>query len=119
MSMPISYPKLFSSAEHLQNRVKEFQPHGSDFEKASTMLLQGKTLILNENVANNVATFSIQCQSENPMPYSVKIKKKHNLSRKHNPSQFSFACNCPHYEKRKITFCKHIIYVLRCYYVRD
>ena len=118
MSMAISYPKLFVSADHLQARVKEFQPNGTDFEKSNTMLLKGKTLILNENVANNVATFSIQCQSTNLVPYSVKIKKKHNLSRD-KLCQFSFSCTCPHYEKRKITFCKHIIYVLRCYYVRD
>ena len=118
MPVPISYPKLFNSTEYLQSKVKERQPNGNDFEKAEKMFMEGKNHILHENVAKNIATFSIKPQSDNPKPYSVMIKRRLNLSRD-KLSQFSFSCDCPHFKKRSIDFCKHIIYVIRCHYVRD
>ena len=114
--MAISYPKLFTT-EYLEAKVKDCQPHGSDFEKANSMFSAGTDYILNESVANNFARFSVQAQSENVEPYGVEIEKKHNLSRD-KMSQLSSSCSCPHFQKRKIKYCKHIIYVILCKYVR-
>ena len=114
--MPISYPKLFTT-EYLGAKVKACHPHGSEFEKAHNMFSAATDYILNESVANNVATFSVLAQSENVEPYRVEIVKKHNLSRD-KMSQLSSSCSCPHFKNRKIKYCKHIIYVMRCKYVR-
>ena len=121
--MPISYPKLFTT-EYLEAKVKACQPHGSDFEKAHKMFSAATDYLLNESVANNVesvannvATFSVLAQSENVEAYRVEIVKKHNMSRD-KMSQLSSSCSCPHFKNRKIKFCKHIIYVMRCKYVR-
>ena len=81
------------------------------------MFSAGTDYILNESVANNFARFSVQAQSENVEPYRVEIERKHNLSRD-KMSQLSSSCSCPHFQKRKIKFCKHIIYVILCKYVR-
>ena len=114
--MPISYPKLFTT-EYLEAKVKACQPNGSDCEKAHKMCSAATDYILNESVANNVATFAVLAQSENVEPYRVEIVRKHNLSRD-KMSQLSSSCSCPHFKNRQIKFCKHIIYVMKRKYVR-
>ena len=52
-------------------KVKACHPHGSEFEKAHNMFSAATDYILNESVANNVATFSVLAQSENVEPYRV------------------------------------------------
>ena len=105
--------------EYLEAKVKESQPHGNDFAKARRMYLLGSAFIIERSVANSVSTFNVESQRDSSIPpYKVKIEKVSKLSRD-KLAQFDFSCTCPHFVHHKeVKLCKHIIYVLMCYYLR-
>ena len=105
--------------EYLEAKVKESQPHGNDFAKARRMHLLGSAFIIEKSVANSVSTFNVESQRDSSIPpYKVKIEKVSKLSRD-KLAQFDFSCTCPHFiHHKEVKLCKHIIYVLMCYYLR-
>ena len=113
-----SYPKVFTS-EYIDAKVKEVQPYGSEVKKANLMCLVGTGYILEEKLSNGVATFSVESQTDaDAEPHHVKISRKSKLSRDLF-GQFNLSCSCLHFARPEIRLCKHLIYILKSYYVRS
>ena len=112
------YPKVFNK-DYLDSKVKEVQPYGSEVQKADRMYLLGTGYILKDSFSNGVGDFSVESQTDADVPsHHVKIVRKSKLHRD-TISQFKFDCSCKHFARPEIKLCKHIIYVLKCYYSKS
>ena len=121
-SVKVSVPvirnhKAFTSA-YLEAKVRELQPYGSDYLKASKMFESGQAHILSKTLGKFHSTFSVESQSDASRQLKVEISKKSGLSRD-IMSQLHFSCSCDHFKRPSVKMCKHLIYCLLCFFVRD
>ena len=109
--------KAFTSA-YLEAKVRELQPYGSDYLKGSKMLESGQSLILSKTLGKFHSTFRVESQSDASRELNVEISRKSGLSRD-IMSQLHFSCSCIHFKRPSVKLCKHVIYCLLCFFVRD
>ena len=90
----------------------------SHYLKASKMIDVGRSMILSKMLGKSHSVFKVESQSDSSKHVLVKIVHKSGLSRD-IMSQFQVSCSCIHFQRSDVKFCKHVIYCLRCFYVRD
>ena len=111
-------PRAQFSSSYLERKVNELQPNGGDFKKAANMYLLGESFIVSKTIRKHHNEFKIESQKDSKTKYDVSIVKRTSLARD-IMSQYHCKCSCPHYQKAHVTICKHIIYCLLCFYVRE
>lgn len=111
-------PRAHFTTSYLERKVNELQPNGGDFKKAANMYLLGESFIVSKTIRKHHNEFKIESQKDSKTKYDVSIVKRTSLARD-IMSQYHCKCSCPHYQKAHVTICKHIIYCLLCFYVRE